>query len=240
MRTLNSANAMQTFVRERHAETNRLASIYSSGTARPLVLETCLHNKPLNSLSISPLSMSSLIAFGLRPSTWQPVENAVPKISLTVPFKSFDIDLNRILRAISMISSSGIDFVCLMFFSFFLSRGGSLRALMTSEDADGTTETAACRFLIVRRTVTRRPFCNDHIRSCNAMEASSLSLNATYPITGCLRNIFTDLLWRKTKRTDLWRKSRRSTDFTSSGSKMNDLLLVGIEFWSCYHQSLCP
>jgi hypothetical protein len=30
-----------------------------------------------------------------------------------------------------------------MFFSFFLSRGGSLRALMTRDDADGTTDTAA-------------------------------------------------------------------------------------------------
>lgn len=57
-----------------------------------------------------------------------------------------------------IISSRGIDLECLMFFSFFLSRGGSLRALMTREDAEGTTETAACRFWIVSLTVTRRPF----------------------------------------------------------------------------------
>jgi len=87
--------------------------------------------------------MSSVIAFGLRPSTWQPVENAVPRISLTVPLRSLAIDLNRIVRAIAIISSSGMDLVCLMFFSFFRSRGGSLSALMTSEDAEGTTETAA-------------------------------------------------------------------------------------------------
>ncbi len=80
---------------------------------------------------------------------------AVPRISLTVPFRSFAIDLNRIVLAISMISSRGIDLVCLMFFSFFLSRGGSFKALMTSEDADGTTDTAACRFWIVSLTVTR-------------------------------------------------------------------------------------
>jgi hypothetical protein len=30
---------------------------------------------------------------------------------------------------------------------------------MTREDAEGTTETAACRFWIVSLTVTRRPFC---------------------------------------------------------------------------------
>lgn len=102
--------------------------------------------------------MSSLIAFGLRPSTWQPVLKAVPRTSFTVPFNSFDMLLKRIFRAISMISSNGIDLLCLMFFSFFRSRGGSLSALMTREDAEGTMETAACRFWMVRRIVTRRPF----------------------------------------------------------------------------------
>ena len=67
----------------------------------------------------------------------------VPRISLTVPFKSLAMDLNLIFLAISMISSRGIDLVCLMFFSFFRSRGGSFKALMTKEDAEGTTETAA-------------------------------------------------------------------------------------------------
>lgn len=45
-----------------------------------------------------------------------------------------------------------------MFFSFFRSRGGSLRALITREEAEGTTETAAWRFWMVSLTVTRRPF----------------------------------------------------------------------------------
>ncbi|KAI1645749.1 uncharacterized protein F4817DRAFT_168813 [Daldinia loculata] len=109
-------------------------------------------------LSISPLSMSSLISLGLRPSTWQPTLNAVPRISLTDPFRSLEKDLNRIVRAISMMSSRGTLFECLIFFSFFLSRGGSFNALMMREDAVGTTETAACRFWIVSFTVTRRPF----------------------------------------------------------------------------------
>lgn len=94
-------------------------------------------------LSISPAFTSSLISFGDLPSTWQPVLKAVPRISNTVPLRSFAMDLNRIFLAISMISSSGMDLVCLMFFSFLRSRGGSLSALMTSEDAEGTTETAA-------------------------------------------------------------------------------------------------
>jgi len=110
-------------------------------------------------ISISPLSISSLTSFGLLPSTWQPTLNAVPRISLTPPFNSFDSDLNLIVRAITIISSSVTDLLCLMFFSFFRSRGGSFRALMTSEEADGTTETTACRFWMVSFTVTRRPFC---------------------------------------------------------------------------------
>lgn len=110
-------------------------------------------------LSISPDSISSLTALGLRPSTWHPVLYAVPRISLTVPFSSFAMLLNRIVRAMLIISSSGIDLVCLIFFSFLRSRGGSLSALMTSEEAEGTTETAAWRFWMVSLTVTRRPFC---------------------------------------------------------------------------------
>ena len=94
-------------------------------------------------LSISPLSMSSLTSFGLRPSTWHPTLKAVPRISLTVPFNSFAIDLYLIVRAIVMISSSVTDLLCLMFFSFFRSRGGSFNALMTRDEADGTTDTAA-------------------------------------------------------------------------------------------------
>lgn len=110
--------------------------------------------------SMLPSLISSEISFGLLPSTWQPTLNAVPRISSTVPFSSFARDLlaPRITRAISKISSRGIDFECLMFFSFFRSRGGSFRARMTREEADGTTETAACRFWMVSLIVTRRPF----------------------------------------------------------------------------------
>ncbi len=42
--------------------------------------------------------------------------------------------------------------------TFFLSLGGSLRALMTRAAAEGTTETFAWRFCTVSLTVTRRPF----------------------------------------------------------------------------------
>ncbi len=117
-----------------------------------------LQSRGRHLLSISPLSISSLTSFGLLPSTWQPTLKAVPRISLTPPLSSFESDLNRMVRAISMTSSKVIDLLCLIFFSFLRSRGGSFRALMTSEEAEGTTETAACRFWIVSFTVTRRPF----------------------------------------------------------------------------------
>lgn len=109
-------------------------------------------------LSISPALTSSLTSLGLRPSTWHPTEKAVPRISSTVPLSSLAKLRERMMRAISIISSKGTDFVCLMFFSFFLSRGGSFRALMTREDADGTTEIWAWRFWMTSLTVTRRPF----------------------------------------------------------------------------------
>lgn len=131
---------------------------YSSGTGNQLAVITIAWHIVICLLSISPAVMASVICLGLLPSTRQPVEKAVPRTSLTVPVRDLDIDLNRIFLAISMISSNGIDFECLIFFSFLRSRGGSLRALITSDDADGTTDTAACRFWMVRRTVTRRPF----------------------------------------------------------------------------------
>ena len=45
-----------------------------------------------------------------------------------------------------------------LFLVFLRSRGGSLSALTTSDDADGMTLTVATRFWMVSATVTRRPF----------------------------------------------------------------------------------
>jgi len=55
----------------------------------------------------------------------------------------------------------------------------------------------------------------------------------TFPVTSGLGDIFTDLLGGETKRTDLRGKSRRCTNFTTSGTKVDDLDLVGIELGSC-------
>merc|ERR1719474_372279 len=48
--------------------------------------------------------------------------------------------------------------LCLMFLTFFLSLGGSLRALMMRAAAEGTTLTLACRFWMVSWTVIFKPF----------------------------------------------------------------------------------
>ena len=54
----------------------------------------------------------------------------------------------------------------------------------------------------------------------------------TLPVASGLGDIFTDLLGRKTERTDLGRKGGRGTDLTSGGTEVDNLLLVGIELGS--------
>jgi hypothetical protein len=60
---------------------------------------------------------------------------------------------------------------------------------MMREDAEGTTETAACRFWMVSLTVTRRPF-------CGGVSAQLLLIKEgvkAYPITGRFCNVLTNL-----------------------------------------------
>ena len=92
------------------------------------------------------------------PSTVQPTDWAVPKISFTTPERCLDMDLGLMVLAALIISSMVIFPLCLMFLTFFLSRGGSLRALMIRAAAEGTTSTLAWRFWMVSLTVTLRPF----------------------------------------------------------------------------------
>jgi hypothetical protein len=51
------------------------------------------------------------------------------------------MDLGRMILAALMMSSMETLPLCLMFFTFFLSRGGSFSAFITSAAADGTTVT---------------------------------------------------------------------------------------------------
>merc|ERR1712180_50436 len=68
------------------------------------------------------------------------------------------MDLGLMTLAALMTSSMEILPERRMFLTFFLSLGGSLRALMTRAAADGTTEHVACLFWILSCTVTFRPF----------------------------------------------------------------------------------
>merc|ERR1712018_349499 len=77
------------------------------------------------------------------PSTVQPTDWAVPRISFITPENSLDMDLGLIVLAALMTSSRLMLPLCLMFFTFFLSRGGSFSALMTRAAAEGTTVTVA-------------------------------------------------------------------------------------------------
>ena len=54
----------------------------------------------------------------------------------------------------------------------------------------------------------------------------------TLPVASGLGDVFTDLLGRKTERTDLGRKGGRGTNLTSGGTEVDNLLLVGIELGS--------
>lgn len=89
--------------------------------------------------SISPASISYVTSLGPFPSIVQPRETAVPKTSFTVPVKSMAILLGLSFFAISITSSILMLPLCLMFFTFFLSLGPSLRALMMRGAAVGKT-----------------------------------------------------------------------------------------------------
>lgn len=108
--------------------------------------------------SSSPALMSSMRSWGGLPSTVHPTDWHVPRISLTVPLSVRDIDLDLIARAMETMSSKVKLPLCLIFFCRLRSLGGSLRALMMREAADGTTEIVACLFWMVSWTVIFRPF----------------------------------------------------------------------------------
>ena len=59
----------------------------------------------------------------------QPTDCAVPRISLAPLARFLASDFDRIVRAMSKISSRVMLPVCLMFFSFLRSRGGSVQTV---------------------------------------------------------------------------------------------------------------
>lgn len=53
-----------------------------------------------------------------------------------------------------------------------------------------------------------------------------------FPVSGVLGDIFTNLLGRQTKGTDLGGQSRLGSDLTTSHTQVNDLHLIGVELGS--------
>ncbi|EEQ38551.1 60S ribosomal protein L12 [Clavispora lusitaniae ATCC 42720] len=53
----------------------------------------------------------------------------------------------------------------------------------------------------------------------------------TLEVLGGLSNVFTNLLWRQTQRTDLWGQGGRGTDFTTDGSQVKELHFTRIKLW---------
>jgi hypothetical protein len=81
--------------------------------------------------------------------------------------------------------------------------------------ADGDTETFLCGLL-------------------EKLEAAGMRMS--YPVAGSLRDIFTDLLGRQTKGTDLGSEGGRRTDFTASGAKMAvDIISEGLRSCKLVH-----
>lgn len=104
----------------------------------------------------SPLSIRVVISCGFFPSTVQPMDVHVPRTSLTQLFRVLASNLEECaILAILTISERGRFPLCLMFFTFLRSRGGSFNALMMRVETPGQSSTEAARFTMVIFTTVR-------------------------------------------------------------------------------------
>lgn len=115
---------------------------------------------------------------------------AVPRISLTPPAKFFARDLERIVRAISKISSRVMLPLCLMFFSFFRSRGGS-----APEPVSPCSGQSEKQELTLERTDDQGAGGrNDGNLGLSVLDRELHRYAQTLPCTSRLCDIFSDLL----------------------------------------------
>merc|ERR1719233_680853 len=96
-----------------------------------------------------------------------------------------------------------------MFLTFFLSLGGSFRALMIKAAAEGTT---ACGLPVLNLEL------HSHFQP--------------FPVASGLGNIVTNLLGRETKRTDLGSQGRGGSNLSSHCSQVDVLHLIWIKLGS--------
>merc|ERR1719184_204094 len=112
-------------------------------------------------------------------------------------------------RAAAIISSREMLPLCLIFLTFFLSLGGSFRALMIKAAAEGTTEQVACLFWIFSWTVTFRPF-----------------------VSSSLGNVVTNLLGGQAKGANLGSEGGGSSNLTSYGPQVHVLDFIWVKLGS--------
>lgn len=82
---------------------------------------------------------------------------------------------------------------------------------------------AVTRGLLERLDDERRGRGDDRDGSLTVLNGKLDSDTETLPVTSGLGNVFTDLLGRETKRTNLGGKRRRGTDLTTGGTEVDDL-----------------
>merc|ERR1712062_255662 len=114
------------------------------------------------------------------PSTVQPTDCAVPKVSLTTPDRFLDMDLGRMILAAPKISSMVMLPLCLMFLTFLV----TWRFLKSLDDQCGST-----RY---------------HIHfSLTVLDSQSDGNFQAFPVLGGLGDVITNLFGRQTQRTNL-------------------------------------
>lgn len=82
---------------------------------------------------------------------------------------------------------------------------------------------AVTRGLLERLDDERRGRGDDRDGSLTVLDGKLDSDTQTLPVTSGLGNVFTDLLGRKTKRTNLGGERRRGTNLTTGGTEVDDL-----------------
>ena len=144
--------------------------------------------------------MSSMMSWGWWPSTLQPTDWVAPRISLMGPESSLAKDRFRICQAMLTVSSKVMFPLCLMFFCFLLSLGGSLG-----------------------------PWWSVLNLGLSVLNGQFHSNPQTLPITSCLGDVITNLFWRQTQGANLGGQGRRGTNFPTGAPQVHDFDLVGVE-----------
>ena len=145
---------------------------------------------------IVPSSICFCISWAFWPFTEQPMEKAVPKTSFTVPTSFLAMDFCLSTRAIAMIASNVTLPECLMFFTFFLSLGGSFSSFIIIADAVGTIVGVAYALAVVAHIICSTELYVRRKDSYHTIDYAQSNHNFyAFPFHSCFLDIFTDLFW---------------------------------------------